>query len=67
MVRHRSSGYVDVSSDLSKSNSRAGPQEVDPRKHTSYQLERSLNHEGSMRVVWMTRSGVARVKSHWER
>jgi len=53
-----------MSSDIGESNNGAGPREVDPRQHTSYQLGRSLDHEGSMRVVWMTRSGVAQVKSH---
>ena len=67
MVRHWSSGCVDVSSDIDESNSGAGPREVDPRPRTSYQLGRNLDHEGSMCVVWMTRSGVTRVKSHWKR
>ena len=67
VVRHQSSGYVDVSSNLGKSNSGVGLQEVDPRPRTSYQLGRSLDHEGSMRVVWMTRSGITQVKSHWKR
>jgi len=41
VVRHRSSGCADVSSDIGESNSGAGPQEVDPRPYTSYQLGRS--------------------------
>ena len=41
----------DVTSDIGDSNSRAGPCEVDLRPHTSYQLGRSLDHEGSMCVV----------------
>jgi len=57
----------DETSDIGDSNNRAGPREVDPRPHTNYQLERSLDHEGSMRVVWMTRSGVTQLKSHWKR
>jgi len=54
-------------SGIGDSNSRVGPREVDPIPHTNYQLGRSLDHEGSMRVVWMTHSGVTRVKSHWKR
>jgi len=37
----------DETSDIGDSNNRAGPREVDPRPHTSYQLRRSLDHEGS--------------------
>jgi len=66
VVRHRSSGCADVSS-TTESNIGAGPLEVDLRQHTSYQLGRILDHEGSMRVVWMTCSGVTQVKSHWKR
>ena len=54
----------DERSDIGDSNMRAEPREVDPRPHTSYQLGRSLDHQGSMRVVWMTCSGVTRVKRH---
>ena len=54
----------DERSDIGDSNSRAKPREVDPRPHTNYQLGRSLDHEGPMRVVWMTRSGVTQEKSH---
>jgi len=57
----------DETSDIGDSNSRAGPREVDPIPHTCYQLGRSLGHEGSMHVVWMTRLGVTRVKSDWKR
>jgi len=57
----------DETSDIGDSNNRVGHQEVDPGPHTSYQLERSLDHEGSMHVAWRARSGVARVKNHWER
>jgi len=57
----------DERSNIGDSNSRAGPREVDPRPHTDYQLGRSLDHEGSFCVVWMTRSSVTRVKSHWKR
>jgi len=67
VVRHRSSRCADVSSDIGESDSGARPREVDPRPHTSYQLGRSVDHKGSMRVVWMTRSGVTRVKSHRKR
>ena len=63
----RQQSESDVTSDIGDSNSRAGPREVDPRPHTSYQLGRSLDHEGSMRVVWMTHSSVTQVKSHWKR
>ena len=56
-----------MTSDLGDSNNRVRPQEVDPRPHTSYQLGRSLDHEDSMRVAWMTRSSVTRVKSHWKK
>jgi len=63
--RQQSEG--DVTSDISGPNNRAGPCEVDPRPHANYQLGRSLAHEGSMRVVWMTRSGVTQVKRHWKR
>jgi len=66
MVRHRSSGCAYVSSDIGESNNGAGPQEVDSRQHTSYQLGRNLGHEGPMRVEWMTRLGVTGVKSHWK-
>jgi len=45
VVKHRSSECADMSSDIG--NSGAGPQEVDPRQHTSYQLGRSLDHEGA--------------------
>jgi len=53
MVRYRSLGCADVSverSDIGDSNNRAGPQEVDPRPHTSYQLGRRLGHESP--CVW---------------
>jgi len=53
-------------SDIGDSNRKAGPREVGPRPHTSYQLGGSLDHEGSMRVVWRARSGVTQVKSHWK-
>ena len=57
----------DETSDIGDSNNRAGPREVGPRPHTNYQLGRNLDHEGFMRVVWMTHSGVTRVKNHWKR
>ena len=57
----------DEISNIGDSNRRVGPREVGPRPYTSYQLGRSLDHEGSMHVVWMTRSSVTRVKSHWKR
>jgi len=57
VVRHWSPGCIDVSlgsverSDIGYSNNRAGPREVDPRLHTSYQLgRRSLGHESP--YVW---------------
>jgi len=54
----------DETSDIGESNSRAGPRKEDHRPHTSYQLGRKPSSQGSMRVVWMTRSGIIRVKSH---
>jgi len=55
----------DETSDIGDSNNRAGRREVDPRPHTSYNLGRSLDHEGSVRVVWMTCSSVTPVKSYY--
>jgi len=44
-------GHQDMlTSDIGKSNNKAGPREVDPRPLTSYQLGRSLGHEGP--CVW---------------
>ena len=62
--RQQSGG--DVTSNIGDSNSRAGATRGE--SHTTHQLSvgRSLDHEGSMRVVWMTRSGVAQVKSRWK-
>ena len=60
----RQGGEGDERSDFGDSNSRAGPREVDPIPHTSYQLGRSLDHEGFMCVVWMMHLSVTRVKSH---
>jgi len=51
----------DVTSDIGDSNSRAGPREVDPRQHTSYQY-----HEGSMRAICIAHSGVTQVKNCWK-
>jgi len=62
--REQSEG--DVTSDIGDPNSRAGPREVDPRLHISYQLGRSLYHEGSLHVVWMTRLGVTQLKNPWK-
>jgi len=41
---------VHEKSDIGDSNSKAGPREVDPRLHTSYQLGRSLGHDSP--CVW---------------
>jgi len=57
----------DDRSNIGDSNRRAGPREVGPRPYTSYQLRRCLDHKRSICVVWMTRLGVTRVKSHWKR
>ena len=54
----------DERSKIGDSNNRAGPREVGLGPYASYQLRRSLNHKGLMRVVRMTRSGVTQVKSH---
>ena len=57
----------DETSNIGDSNNEAGPREVDPRQHTSYQLGRRLDHGGCMRAVRMTQSDVTQVKSHWKR
>jgi len=67
LMCHRQQSEGDVTSDIGDPNSIAGTREVDPKPHPSYQLGRSLGHEGSMCVVWMTGSGVTQVKSHWKR